>query len=219
MKADYARLRSLLANASLTTRFAAYSFVCIGLMTAVLWLIVSNYLVNQILEREWETTAQIVRADVRKFLEDYDFKAKDRKSVGHKFVALLDHMRLSPAIVRFKVYNAKGVVIWSDDKSLVGKSFSDNPQLQKALQGEVIADLSALNKRENVSERSLLSQAVEVYVPIHSEKDQQLLGVFETYRRPDALLQHIREARAVVLLGAVSGGLLVYISLFAIVRQ
>lgn len=219
MKAGCARLRSLFANASLTTRFAAYSFICIGLMTAVLWLIVSNYLVNQILEREWETTAQIVRADVRKFLEDYDFKAKDRKSVGHKFVALLDHMRLSPTIVRFKVYNAKGVVIWSDDKSLVGKSFSDNPQLQKALEGEVSADLSSLNKRENISERSLLSRAVEVYVPIRSEKDQQLLGVFETYRRPDALLQHIREARVVVLLGAVSGGLLVYLSLFAIVRQ
>lgn len=219
MKAGYARLSSLFVNASLTTRFAAYSFICIGLMTAVLWLMVSNYLVNQILEREWETTAQIVRADVRKFLEDYDFKTKDRKSVGHKFVALLDHMRLSPAIVRFKVYNAKGVVIWSDDKSLVGKSFSDNPQLQKALQGQIIADLSALNKRENVSERSLLSQAVEVYVPIHSEQDHQLLGVFETYRRPDALLQHIREARVVVLLGAVSGGLLVYLSLFAIVRQ
>ena len=73
MKAGYARLSSLFVNASLTTRFAAYSFICIGLMTAVLWLMVSNYLVNQILEREWETTAQIVRADVRKFLEDSDF--------------------------------------------------------------------------------------------------------------------------------------------------
>jgi signal transduction histidine kinase len=215
----YARFRSLFANASLTTRFAVYSFVCIGLMTAVLWLVVSNYLVNQILEREWEVTAQIVQTDVRKFLEDYDFKATDRKSVGHKFVALLDHMRRSPSIVRFKVYNPQGVVIWSDDKSLVGQSFGDNPQLQKALQGEVTADLSSLGKPENILERKLLSQAVEVYVPIYSEKDQQLLGVFETYRRPDSVLQHVREARAVVLLGAVGGGLLIYISLFAMVRQ
>ena len=219
MKAGLVRLKSRLADASLTTRFAVYSFICIGLMTTVLWLIVSNYLINQILEREWETTAQIVRADVKKFLEDYDFKAQDRKSVGHKFGALSDHMRLSPAIVRFKVYNPKGVVIWSDDKSLVGKSFDDNPQLQKALRGEINADLSSLRKRENIFERNLLAQAVEVYVPIYSEKDKQLLGVFETYRHPDSVLQHIREARAVVLLGAVSGGLLVYIALFAIVRQ
>jgi signal transduction histidine kinase len=220
MKAGLVRLKARLANASLATRFALYSFICIGLMTTVLWLIVSNYLINQILEREWETTAQIVRADVRKFLEDYDFKAQDRKSVGHKFGALSDHMRLSPAIVRFRVYNPKGVVIWSDDKGLVGKSFfDDNPQLQRALRGEISANLSSLSKRENIFERNSLARAVEVYVPIYSAKDKQLLGVFETYRRPDSALQHIREARVVVLLGAVSGGLLVYIALFAIVRQ
>ena len=219
MKARYAWLKSLLASASLTTRFAVYSFLCIGLMTAVLWLIVSNYLVKQILEREWETTAQVVRADVSKFLEDYDFQAQDRKSVGHKFVALLDHMRLSPAIVRFKVYNTKSVVIWSDDKQFVGKSFSEDPQLRKALEGEVIAKLSSLEKREEISERSSAVKAVEVYVPIYSEKDRRLLGVFETHRRADSINEDVREARTVVLLAAVAGGALVYISLFAIVRQ
>ena len=46
-------LKSVYSNASLTTRFAVHSLVCIGIMTAALWLIVSNYLVNQILDREW----------------------------------------------------------------------------------------------------------------------------------------------------------------------
>jgi two-component system sensor histidine kinase HydH len=219
MKLANSSLGSLYANASLTTRFAIHSLVCIGIMTAVLWFIVSNYLADQLVEREWQTTAQIVRADVRKFLEEYDFKAQDRKSVGHKFVALLNHMRLSPDIVRFKVYNPQGVVIWSDDKRLVGKSFTDNPQLQKALQGKVVADMSSLRKQENIFERQSASEAVEVYVPIYSENGRDLLGVFETYRRPDSILHTVREARAVVLLGAVGGGLLLYASLFAIVRR
>ena len=219
MKPANSSLKSLFASASLTTRFAVYSFLCIGLMSAVLWLIVSHYLIGQILELEWETTAQMVRADVRKFLEDYDFKAQDRKSVGPKFVALLDHMRLSPEILRFKVYNPKGIVIWSDDKRLVGKSFGDNPQLQKALHGAVISDLSSSGESENPYEPRQLSTSIQVYVPIYSENHQELLGVFETYRRPDAIFQHIREARIVVLLGAVGGGLLVYFSLFAIMRQ
>jgi two-component system, NtrC family, sensor histidine kinase HydH len=210
---------ALFANARLTTRFAINSFICIGVMTAALWFIVSNYLINQIVEREWQTTAQIVRTDVRKFLEDYDFKAQDRKSVGHKFVALLEHMRLSPDIVRFKVYNPKGVVIWSDDKRLVGQSFVDNPELQRALHGEVVADMSSLNKQENIFEQKSPSEVVEVYVPIYSEGKRELLGVFETYRRPDAIFHAIREARLVVFLGAIGGGLLLYVSLFAIVRQ
>jgi two-component system, NtrC family, sensor histidine kinase HydH len=219
MNARYEWLKSLFAGARLTTRFAVYSFVCIGLMTVILWLIVSNYLVNQILEREWETTALMVRADVRKFLEDYDFRAQDRKSVGHKFAALLDHMRLSPAIVRFKVFNNRAMVIWSDDKQLVGKSFSADPQLAKALRGELVANLSSSDRQASASGKNSAVKTVEVYVPIYSENDRQLLGVFETYRPADAILQDIHEARVVVLLAAVGGGLLVYLSLFAIVRQ
>jgi two-component system, NtrC family, sensor histidine kinase HydH len=219
MKLESFLFKPLFSQASLTTRFAVHSFICIGVMTVALWFIVSNYLINQILAREWQMTAQLVRADVRKFLEDYDFKAEDRKSVGHKFVALLDHMRLSPDITRFKVYNPKAVVIWSDDKRLVGKSFTNSPQVQRALQGQVIADMSALNASERSVGPQALSSAVQIYIPIYSENGKELLGVFETYRRPDSIFRAIHEARMVVLGGALGGGLLLYLSLFAIVRR
>ena len=212
-------LKSVYANASLTTRFALHSLVCISIMTVALWFIVSNYLINQILDREWRTTAQIVRADVRKFLEEYDFKAQDRKSVGPKFAALLEHMRLAPEIIRFRVYNPKAIVIWSDNKQLVGKYFGDNPQLQKALRGNVIADMGARQQSDNAVDGKATSPVVEVYVPIYGENGRELLGVFETYRRPDAIFRAVHEARLVVLLGAVGGGLLLYVSLFAIMRR
>src|SRR5258705_622189 len=212
-------LKSVYSHASLTTRFALHSLIRISIMTIALWFIVSNYLINQILDREWRTTAQIVRADVRKFLEEYDFKAQDRKSVGPKFAALLDHMRLAPEIIRFRVYNPKAIVIWSDNKQLVGKYFGDNPQLQKALRGNVIADMGARQQSDNAMDGKAMSPVVEVYVPIYGENGKELLGVFETYRRPDAIFQAVREARLVVLLGAVGGGLLLYVSLFAIMRR
>ena len=60
-------LKSVYANASLTTRFAIHSLICVSIMTIALWFIVSNYLISQILDREWRTTAQIVRADVENF--------------------------------------------------------------------------------------------------------------------------------------------------------
>ena len=207
------------SNASLTTRFALDSFLCIGLMTAALWFIVSNYLINSILEHEWQATARMVRGDVKQLLDDYDFQAQDRKSVGHKFVALLEHMKLAPDIFRFKVYNPKGVVIWSDDKRLVGKSFADNADLQQALKGKVVADLRTLNKKENIFEPDAPGGAIEVYVPIYSGKGKELLGVFETYKSAEPIARDLREARLVVLLGAFGGGVLLYLSLFAIVRQ
>ncbi|MGH7817620.1 MAG: histidine kinase dimerization/phospho-acceptor domain-containing protein, partial [Candidatus Binatia bacterium] len=201
------------------TRFALDSFLCIGLMTVALWFIVSNYLINSILEHEWQATARMVRGDVKQLLDDYDFQAQDRKSVGHKFTALLNHMRLAPDIIRFKVYNPQGVVIWSDDKRLLGKSFADNDDLQQALKGKVVADLSSLDKQENIFEPDSPGGAVEVYVPIYADNGKELLGVLETYKSAAAIRRDLREARLVVLMGALGGGVLLYLSLFAIVRQ
>jgi len=219
MKIGKATILFHLSRASLTARFAVHSFLCIGIMTTALWFIVSNYLISSLLDREWKTTAQLVRADVKEYLTAEDFKTEDRKSVGYKFDALLRHVRRMPDIIRFKVYNTKGVVIWSDDKRLVGQSFADNEKLKEALTGETVADISSLARTENVYEQGAAEEAVEVYVPIYWDEPRELLGVFETYKRADSIRREIREARMVVLLGALGGGLLLYVSLFAIVRQ
>jgi len=207
-----------LSQANLTARFAFYSFLCIGVMTTALWFVVSKYLTQQILEREWELTAQMLRADVKQDLVDYDFQATDRKSVGHKFEELLRHVTLMPEITRFKVYNPKGVVIWSDDKRLVGQSFADNEELREALEGKVVADMTSLKKAENLFDQTPTGSAIEIYVPIYSAS-KELLGVIEVYKRPDVLFRDIRQARLMVLLATLGGGVLLYISLFAIVRQ
>jgi two-component system sensor histidine kinase HydH len=210
----------LFQQASLTTRFAVHSLICIGIMTVALWFIVSNYLINGILRREWETTAQFVRTEVREFLTAEDFTAKDRKPVGQKFAALLRHITLMPDIVRFNVYNPQGVAIWAAvDKKLVGRSFADNQKLEEAIQGKVVADMSSLSQKENVSERDSPKKVVEIFIPVYSEVTRELLGVMEIHKRADPIDRDIREARIVVLLGALCGGLLLYFSLFAIVRQ
>ena len=208
-----------LANADLTTRFAVYSFFCIGIMTVALWFIVSNYLINSILEREWQTTAQMVRADVRQMLIEEDFTAGDPVSAGHRFENLLNSMTLIPEIVRLKVYNHEGVVIWSDDKRVVGQKDPNNDELQEALAGKVAAEMSSLDKKENVYEHEAMRDAVEVYVPIFSATTKKLIGVVETYKRADAIYADVANARKLVLLGALGGGLLLYVSLIAIVRQ
>ena len=212
-------LRSGWSRASLTTRFAVYSFVCVGIMTVALWLIVSNYLVSGILRREWETTAQFIRTEVKEFLTTEDFTTKDRKSVGHKFEELLRHITLTPDIARFRVYNPQGVVIWSDDKRLVGKSFANKVELQKAIRGEVVADIGLLTKTDGGLQTNPSRGAVQVYVPIYWQNSGELLGVMEIYKDAEALFRDVHEARLVVLIGALGGGLLLYLSLFAIVRQ
>lgn len=206
------------SNANLIARFGFYSFLCIGVMTVTLWFVVSKHLTEQILEREWDITAQMVRANVKQVLVDYDFKAVDRKSVGHKFEELLRNVTFMADVIRFKVYNPKGTIIWSDDKRLLGQSFADNEELAEALQGKVVADTTPLKKAENLFDQTPMGAAIEVYVPIFTE-NKELLGVIEIYKRPDMLFRDIRRARLTVLIVTFGGGVLLYLSLFAIVHQ
>ncbi|MGB7948369.1 MAG: ATP-binding protein [Candidatus Binatia bacterium] len=209
-----------LRQASLTTRFAVHSFICIGIMTAVLWFLVSDYLIDRILRREWETTAQWVRTEVKEFLTAEDFTTKDRKPVGAKFAALLRHITLMPDILRFNVYNPQGVAIWAAvDKKLVGRSFADNEKLREAIQGKVVADISSLSDPDNPSGLNSSEKAVEVFIPVYADTTRDLLAVMEIYKRAGPIDRDVREARIVVFLGALGGGVLLYLSLFAIVRQ
>lgn len=204
----------------MTARFGLYSFLCIAAMSAALWFIVSHYMIKEILQREWDITAKQVRSEVKEFLVDEDFTTKDRKSVGYKFAELLKHIQLMPDLLRFKVYSPERVVLWSDDKSIVGKSFFDRNELEQAIRGRVVADVSSLEKAEDKLERDKASKAVEIYVPVFSTQNpKQILGVFEIHKNADAIYKSVHKARLVVLFGALGGGLLLYISLVAIVQR
>lgn len=204
---------------SLTKQFAMLSFMCIGILTVALGIIVSHYLTGQMLEREWETTAKFVRTEVRQLLVPEDFKAKDLSAVAQKFQRLHQQVILMPDIVRIKVYNPQGVILWSDEKRLVGISFAGNPELKEALEGEVVAEVSPITKGENVYERGPFRNLVEVYVPIFAAEGREIIGVIETYRSAESLFRDIQRARLMIVLVGLLGGGGLYLSLFAIVRR
>lgn len=204
---------------SLTKRFALLSFICIGILTVALAIIVSHYLTKQMLDREWETTAKFIRTEVRQLLVPEDFKAKELSAVANKFERLHQQITLMPDIARIKVYNPKGVILWSDEKRLIGTFFAGNPELKEALEGEVVAEVSPITKVENVYERGPFRSLVEVYVPIFSAEGREIIGVIETYRSAESLFRDIQRAKLMIVLVGLLGGGGLYLSLFAIVRR
>jgi len=204
---------------SLEKRFALLSFVCIGILAVALWFIAAHYLTKEMLDHEWGTTAKYIRAEIKQVVSPQDFKAQDFAAVANKFAELHRQITMMPDIARIKVYNARGVIIWSDENRLIGTRFADNEELEDALGGKVVADISSAEKEENVFEHDISSRLVEVYVPIFSENDKEIIGVIETYKSADALFQNIKRARFAVLIVAIGGSVLLYLSLFAIVNQ
>ncbi len=206
---------------NLCRQFALLSFICISVMAIALGLTVSHFLTKDMVQREWETTAQFVRTETRQLIPPENFKVRDYSTVSKKFAHLHRQITMMPGIARIKVYNPQGTIVWSDEKRLIGSTFPKNPQLTEALGGQVVTNLSLIRKGENVYERGPFPSLVEVYVPIYSSSnvDGEVIGVIETYRQADSLFKDIKRARFVILLVSLLGGLLLYISLFTIVRR
>src|SRR4051795_732840 len=118
---------------------------------------------------------------------------------------------------RIKIWNRRGLVVYSDNRSIEGRRFEIEKDLGEALEGEVEAEISELEAADQTSDRRLFGEMVEVYVPIRFAGDREPAGAFEVYVPYRSVAASIeRKARHTALL--VLGGLfLLWAALFRLV--
>ncbi len=122
-------------------------------------------------------------------------------------------------IVRVKIWNKDGLLVYSDEKSLVNQYFPGNDELEKALGGEIATEVSTLDKAENVSEKGHYTRLLEVYMPIRLAGSNEIVGVYEVYHDFAVLEPIIASTRRFVWIGVGLGSLILYCSLFILVRN
>ncbi len=205
---------------ALLRQFAVLSLIVIGLITATLCLVISYALRRDMLEREWGLTADYIRTEARQRLRPSDFASPLTQAAQEHFRDFYRQAVMMPEIVRVKVYGADMGVVWSDERRLIGQRFPDNPQLVRALAGNTVVNLETGDRMgENVFEGHDLPQLVEVYVPIVFPGDTRVAGVAETYKMPGQVFANIRRGQLTVVSTALTGAVLLYLSLFWIVRR
>lgn len=201
---------------NLVQRFSILSLLCIFSITLTGSLIISNYWKNTIIEREGILTAEFLRLTAKEHYSLDDFTTEGLSGNSVQFKIFLKELRSIPEIVRIKIYNKEGRIIWSDEKNLIGQIFKDNRQVEQALQGETVTSLGAPYKREHLYEQTY-DKIMEVYVPIFSKGSREVIGVIETYKQPVSLFINIRKAQKLVWIMATLGGSSLYLGLFSIV--
>jgi signal transduction histidine kinase len=88
-------------------------------------------------------------------------------------------------IVRVKLWDETGKIVYSDNKALVGKRFELSEDDREAFAtGKAAAELTDLSRDENRYDR-LSGKLLEVYLPIKSTDGQPLL--FELYQRQQSV--------------------------------
>jgi two-component system, NtrC family, sensor histidine kinase HydH len=215
----YWPLGTLRNKSGLAHQFAVLSFVVICLTTAALAWTVTSALRRDLLAREWGTTADYVRTSILRHLAPRDFLHPDEEASQAHFEALYTQAVTLPEIVRIKVYDANMRVVWSDEPRIIGQRFADNTHLAQALAGQTVVNLEGEQRKdENRYEGNEFAQLVEVYVPVVFPGSSRVVGAVEIYKMPAQVFASIRKAQLTVAAATAAGGILLYLSLFWIVR-
>ncbi len=201
------------------TRFLRrFSVMSAGLWVAAALLLGAGvtYIVEQrMLERSSIATLDYYQRLTRYLVTDEDFVRPKTGEAYERFDATIRRNFLTPRVFSVKIYDREGTLTYySLDRTQVGRRFSDNPDLQKALAGQVVLELSDLRKGEHAAERqSGQGRLLEVYIPILRKGSDEIIGAYEIYSSVDPLFQDIRRIRTYVWASILFGLLLLYLVL------
>ena len=204
---------------SLLGKFSLISFLVMGVIAIALAWGIQSHLEKVALQQEAENAAEQVASILNPNLRLADLVGPLDPARFAQIDALIRQNVLSKHIVRIKIWNRDGQVIYSDEKDLVGRRFPVEGELKEALDGEIAMGISSLQKEENVGGRGRYSRLIEIYVPLRLMDSPQISGVYEIYRDLSLLEPHLAEMQRLVWVNIGLGFVILYVSLFWIVRN
>ncbi len=215
---------------SLLQRFSIISLVLFIVIGALLGWGLTDYLQRQAIEQEKNTVAFLMPPVVGPFItanilangicaREMTPQACSASKAYKTFDGALGTLGGS-GLVRIKLWNKDGMVIYSDDAKLVGRNFPLTDELAAAFSGQVVGDISDLTKTENVDERGYggFTELLEVYTPLQLPGQSGISGAYEGYFDIGDLRDSLTITSEYLWTSIAFGFLFLYISLFTIVR-
>ena len=177
----------------LVLRFAAASLVAFLVIGAV----VSQAMVNSVRRRAEDHAEFHARYMVDSVLAPavggIDLT---RPVAGHDLAVIneLVHDRIlsDGRTVRVKIWSPGATVLYSDDRSLIGRTFPDERAgFAEVMEGHIENEISDLNAAENIRERPLADKLFQTYVPLRPSPGARPVAIAEVYQDYSAIQAEI----------------------------
>src|SRR5688500_13396124 len=149
---------------TLLAKFSITSFVLLAALGLSLGLALTRHFEEQAIEQQKLVVSSLVLPVVGPYIDEgllEDGALDDRYSMIEQSLSFLGNAGL----VRIKIWNRAGMVLYSDEPRLVGQSFPVEDDLIEAFEGETIAQLTNLGGAENEFEQGF-GELMEVYTPL-----------------------------------------------------
>ncbi|WP_211241984.1 sensor histidine kinase [Roseivivax halodurans] len=225
---DFAPARSANTAPSLARWLAArplhHRFAMAGSFVTLLGMAVIGSLVSTSIETSVVRNSAISSAVyMESFIAPMSQELAGSERLSPETVARMDTLLkqppLSERVVSVKIWRPNGLLAFSSDEDMIGKTFPPSEELMEAWRGELNASFDELEGAESLRERQSGVPLLEVYNPIHSILTGQIIAVAEFYLDATELEADLRAAhtRAWTVVALVTG--MTFLALFGIVRS
>jgi signal transduction histidine kinase len=189
------KIAGILDRFSLTQQFMLVSLVIllIGMLGLGWW--VGKQIETGVINRTASEKALYVNSFIHPALENYVTGTELDPENIQKLDNLIKNSPLAQNVVSFKVWNLDGKIIYSSSQLLVGRAFTIKNELERAMQGDIVAIISDLDDEEDVPERNKWNKLLETYSPVTKSSTNQIIAVVEFYQEIDSLLDEIEKAQ------------------------
>ena len=181
---------------------AAVVLLCGVLILATAFAVsvtVSDHLASTAVDESVRSTEAVVRGYVDPLLSMAKLDPANASQAG-SIDPQLERLVASGQILRIKVWTADGVVAFSDLPALRGQRFELSDELEEALDGSLATEFSDGTAAENIYERGLADQFLEIYLPIRDGAAGPVVGAYEIYEDAAPIQANITDTRRDVLL-------------------
>ena len=202
---------------TLLAKFSLLSFLLLGVIGVLLGWALTTHMEQQELEQQKISLSSLVLPILGPHLDD---KTLEEGALGTKYRDIekaLSFLGIA-GLVRIKIWNRDGEIIYSDSPELMGQTFPIEQDLAEAFEGVVVSEISQLDSAENVYERGY-GELMEVYTPLQRADDDAPTSVFEGYYDISDLRASMVATSGYLWTSIGTGFLFLYVSLFTIVRN
>jgi diguanylate cyclase (GGDEF)-like protein len=202
---------------SLLRRFAVLSAVLITLLGTLLAYLISVDVRERALDQAERSAGLIARLGILPLLTPSDLETGADAATAEQLAGALMTTRAED-VARIKVWSGDGTVVYSDERSLMGRSFPVQGDLREALEGEVTSEVSQLGAAEEATERRH-GRLLEVYVPLRFEPTGPPAGAFEIYLPYGPIQRSISEGTRRITIFLALGLLVLWAGLFRVMAR
>ena len=195
-------------------QYTISTFIVVLIVSLVLGFFLARWTVDLQLKKHIDLYPEIVQQQLVNNQDILDYMDKSDYSITPvRITEFINEFKNFGSVFRVKIWGRDSVVLWSDDTSIIGKSFPDNKEYKIAWSGNIEYNVAKPDKTEQMNDKNY-DQVLEIYTPAYH--NGKIVAIVELYEATDTLFAEIQKNIYYIwgLIGL--SGLTIYLLLFAV---